>query len=255
MALGVRTGLDCFLLIDGIDLSDDHAAIDSISSPRGTYDKNGLRHRAMRRIYGMKDGVAEASVFFNPAAGAAHSKLSTLPLTDREVMLGVAPELGAAVSCLRYKQIGYDGARGADGDLVFKFQAQGNGIGIDHGKLLTAGKRTDVTATNGTGVDQLVDTLATGSYAFGLQAFLQVTAFTGTNCTIKLQESSDNGAGDAYADVVGGAFTAVTAAPNTQRIQTGLTQTVERYLRVVTSGTFTSITFAVMAHRNEAAFK
>src|ERR1043165_8623071 len=131
MALGLRTGLDCFLLIDGIDLSDDHAAIDSISSPRQTYNKNGLRHRAMRRIYGKKDGMAEASVFFNPAAGAAHSKLSTLPLTDREIMLGVAPELGAAASCLRYKQIGYDASRPNDGDLMFKFQAQANGLGID----------------------------------------------------------------------------------------------------------------------------
>jgi hypothetical protein len=252
--MAIRTGLDCFLLIDGIDLSDDHAAIDSISSPRGTFDKNGLRHRAYRRIYGKKDGMAEASVFFNPTAGAAHSKLSTLPLTDREVMFGYAPELGAGASCLRYKQIGSDGSRGADGDLMFKFQAQANGIGIDHGKLLTAGLRTDTTGTSGTGVDQLVDTAATGAYAFGLQAFLQVTAFTGTNCTVKLQESSDNAVGDPYADVTGGAFTAVTAAPYTQRIQTGLTLSVERYLRVVTTGTFTSITFAVMAHRNEAAF-
>jgi hypothetical protein len=252
--MAIRTGLDCFLLIDGIDLTDDHAAVDSISSPRGTFDKNGLRHRAYRRIYGKKDGMAEASVFFNPAAGAAHARLSTLPQTDREIMLGVAPELGAAVSCLRYKQIGYDGSRGADGDLMFKFQAQGNALGIDHGKMLTAGLRTDTSATNGTGVDQLVDTAATGSYLFGLQAYLQVTAFTGTDCTIKLQQSSDNAVGDPYADVTGGGFTQITAAPGTQRIQTGLTQTVERYLRVVTSGTFTSITFAVMAHRNEAAF-
>jgi hypothetical protein len=252
--MAIRTGLDCFLLIDGIDLTDDHAAIDSISSPRGTFDKNGLRHRAYRRIYGKKDGMAEFTVFFNPAAGAAHARLSTLPQTDREIMLGVAPELGAAAYGLRYKQIGYDGSRGADGDLMFKFQAQGNALGIDHGKLLTAGLRTDTAATNGTGVDQLVDTAATGAYLFGLQAFLQVTAFTGTDCTIKLQESSDNAVGDPYADVAGGAFTAVTAAPYTQRIQTGLTLSVERYLRVVTSGTFTSITFAVMAHRNEAAF-
>jgi hypothetical protein len=252
--MAIRTGLDCFLLIDGIDLTDDHSAIDSISSPRGAFDKNGLRHRAYRRIYGKKDGMAEFSVFFNPAASAAHDQLSTLPQTDREIMLGVAPELGAAVSCLRYKQIGYDGSRSADGDLMFKFQAQGNGLGIDCGKLLTAGLRTDTTATNGTGVDQLVDTAATGSYAHGLQSFLQVSAFTGTNCTITLQESSDNGSGDAWAAVTGGAFTAVTSAPYTQRIQTSLTQTVERYLRVVTTGTFTSITFAVMAHRNEAAF-
>jgi hypothetical protein len=252
--MAIRTGLDCFLLIDGIDLSDDHAAIDSISGPRGTFDKNGLRHRAYRRIYGKRDGMAEFTVFFNPAAGAAHSKLSTLPQTDREIMLGVAPELGAAAYGLRYKQIGYDGTRSADGDLMFKFQAQANGLGIDHGKMLTAGLRTDTTGTSGTGVDQLVDSLATGAYAHGLQAWCQVTAFTGSDCVIKLQESSDNGVGDAWTDVTGGAFTQITTAPGTQRIQTGLTLSVERYLRVVTTGTFSSITYAVMGHRNEAAF-
>lgn len=254
MALGLRTGLDCFLLVDGVDLSDDHAAIDSITSPRGTFDINGLRHRAYARILGKKDGTIEASPYFNPGAGAAHSKLSTLPRTDRDAMLAVAPELGAAVSCLRYKQLGYDGARAADGGFMFKVQSQANDHGLDWGKLLTAGKRTDTSATNGTGVDQLVDSAATGAYAFGLQAWLQVTAFTGTDCTIKIQESSDNGSGDAWADVTGGGFAQITTAPGTQRIQTGLTLSVERYLRAVTSGTFSSITFAVMVHRNEAAY-
>lgn len=252
--MATRTGLDCLFLVDGIDLSDDTAAIDSISSPRGTFDKNGLRHRGMFRIYGKKDGAAEVTSHFNPAAGAAHSKLSTLPLTDRDFLLGVGSTLGDPAAASRYRQLGYDGTRPEDGDLSFKFQAQANQHGLEWGKLLTAGKRTDTAATNGTGVDQLVDTGATGSYAHGLQAWLQVTAFVGTDCTIKIQESSDNGAGDAWADVTGGAFAQVTTAPGTQRIQTGLTVTVERYLRVVTSGTFTSITFAVMAHRNEVAY-
>jgi hypothetical protein len=52
---------------------------------------------------------------------------------------------------------------------------------------LTAAPRTDTTATNGTSYD-----FGTGSTAFGLQAYLQVLSFTGTSCTIKLQESSDN---------------------------------------------------------------
>lgn len=252
--MAIRTGLDCFFLVDGIDMTGDTAAIDFISSPRTTFPSHGLNHRAYARIYGKKDGLAEVSPYFNPASGQAHDQLSTLPLIDRDFLLGVGPNLGDPCAALRYKQIGYDGSRAADGGFMFKFQAQANDHGLDWGKLLTAGKRTDTAATNGTGVDQLVDTAATGSYAHGLQAYLQVTAFTGDDCTIKLQQSSDNGVGDAWADVTGGAFTVVTAAPFTQRIQTGLTQTVERYLRVVTSGTFTTITFAVMAHRNEAAY-
>ncbi|MEU4804311.1 hypothetical protein [Actinosynnema sp. NPDC023587] len=87
----------------------------------------------------------------------------------------------------------------------------------------------------------------------GLQAYLHVVAFTGADATIKLQESSDNGATDTWTDVVGGAFTAVTTGPQAQRIQTARGLTVERYLRVVstTSGGFTSLVFVVAAVKNE----
>jgi hypothetical protein len=89
---------------------------------------------------------------------------------------------------------------------------------------------------------------------FGLQAYLHVFAVVGTSVTVKLQESSDN-SGDAYADVTGGGFTAVTAVAGTgsQRIQTSRTQTIERYLRVVTTGTFSSATFAVAVVRNDTS--
>lgn len=93
--------------------------------------------------------------------------------------------------------------------------------------------------------------LSNQSY-YGLQAYLQVTAFTGTDVTIKLQESKDNGSTDAWADVTGGGFTQVTSGPTTQRIATSATLQVERYLRAVTttSGGFTSLTFSVVVCRN-----
>lgn len=87
----------------------------------------------------------------------------------------------------------------------------------------------------------------------GLQAYLHVLAFTGTDATIKVQESSDNGATDAWADVVGGTFTAVTSGPQAQRLQTARGLTVERYLRVVTttSAGFTNLQFLVVAVKND----
>jgi hypothetical protein len=42
---------------------------------------------------------------------------------------------------------------------------------------------------------------------FGVSAYLQVTAFTGTDATITLHSSSDDGATDAYSAITGGAFT------------------------------------------------
>ena len=90
----------------------------------------------------------------------------------------------------------------------------------------------------------------TGSTSVGLQAYLQVFSFTGTSCTVTIQESSDDdGDPDTFTAVVGGAFTAATGR-TTQRIQTARALTVERYLRVVTSGTFSQCSFAVMVNRN-----
>lgn len=92
----------------------------------------------------------------------------------------------------------------------------------------------------------------TPTTAFGCQAWLQVTAFTGTDVTVKLQDSAD---GSTYTDVASGAFAQTTAAHTTQRIALTNTATLRRYVRAstVTSGGFTSAQFAVMLDRNLAA--
>lgn len=97
--------------------------------------------------------------------------------------------------------------------------------------------------------------IPTNRTSYGLQAYLQVTAFTGTDVTIKLQHSADNGVNDAWSDITGGAFTAVTSGPQTQRLATTATLDIERYVRVTTttSGGFTSCSFAVTTVRNESA--
>jgi hypothetical protein len=84
--------------------------------------------------------------------------------------------------------------------------------------------------------------------AYGAQCYLQVTGFTGSSVTVAVQDSADNAT---WAGVTGLAFTAVTAAPATQRLATANTATLRRYVRAVTTGTFTSATFAVMIDRNQ----
>lgn len=88
--------------------------------------------------------------------------------------------------------------------------------------------------------------------AFGAQAYLQVTAFTGTDVTVHVQDSADN---STFADVTGLVFTATTAAQTWQRLATANTATLRRYVRVTTttSGGFTSATFAVVLNRNPVA--
>src|SRR6266576_189669 len=103
----------------------------------------------------------------------------------------------------------------------------------------------DTTVTNGAALDTLA------AAAFGFQAHLQVFSFTGTSVVIKIQDSPDN---ITFTDVVGGTFTTVSAAPTFERIQSAsATLSVARYLRVITTGTFSQCTFVVAINKNEAA--
>ena len=98
-------------------------------------------------------------------------------------------------------------------------------------------------ATNGASLDLAAST------SFGAQFYLHVTAFTGTDVTIKIQDSADD---SSFTDLTAGAFTSVTSGPQSQRIQTARNATVRRYLRVATAttGGFTSVSFVVTAVKN-----
>lgn len=243
------SGLGCQLWISGYDLGDDIGSV-TIGSPTGTFDKTPITKLANVRIYGLRDGQMAVQVFFNPALDRAHDRFSLLPYADQLMTLGVGSTLGSPAAALWCKQISYDPTRAADGDLTFASESQGSGFGLEWGVQLTAGARTDTGATNGTAVD--LGSASPGG--FGAQFYLHVLSFVGTDATIKIQESSDNGVGDAFTDVVGGGFTQITTGPTYQRIATAAIN-VERYLRVVTttSGGFSSLAFQVTANRNPVA--
>lgn len=238
-----QSGIGAAFWIDGYDISGDVASLSRFNSGRAVLPLTGIDKGAMERVHGLRDGGMEVASWFNDDAGGAHTVLKTMPTANRMATYAHRNALGAsAVSCI-CKQIEFGGQRADDGALPLSTTVESTDYGMEWGVLLTAGKAT-LTAGNGTGVD-----FGTGSTAFGLQAFLHVFAFTGTSAAIKLQESSDN-AGDAYADVTGGAFASVTTAPQAQRIETSRTLTVERYLRVVVAGTFSNLSAAVIVKRN-----
>lgn len=252
-----KSGLAQNFYLGGYNLSGDTGAGNEIGCGlAGTQDTTGIDKKAHERVGLQRDGRLSWTSFFNPETAAddpgtsedrAHIVLSSLPTTDRHMMWATGTAIGSAAACMVGKQIDYNPTRAQDGSLTIAVSSLANGYGLEWGDLLTAGVRTDTTGTSGTSLD-----LGTGSTLFGLQAYLHVFAFTGTSVTVKLQESSDNGAGDAWADVTGGGFTAATGI-TAQRIQTGRTQTVERYLRVTTTGTFTNAKLAVAVIRNKTA--
>jgi hypothetical protein len=188
------------------------------------------------------------TTFFNSdtVTPATHEKLSALPRTDVLMTYCRGTALGDPAASLVAKQANYDPQRGDDGMITFGVSAQANGYGTEWGRQLTAGVRTDTAAANGTGID------TTASASFGGQAYLQVFAFTGTDATVKIQDSADNAT---FADVAGFAFTQITAGPTMERIALGNTATIRRYVRVatVTTGGFASLAFAVNVIKNEIA--
>lgn len=238
-----QSGLGDNLYISGFNASGDINSAGNVGGGPAALEFTDITQSAMARQGGLRDGRMEVTTYFNPTLGMTHDKLAALPTTDVVMTYCRGTTLGAPAASMVGKQVNYDGSRAADGGFTFSVSAQANGFGLEWGLLGTAGIRTDTTATNGSSIDNAAST------AFGLQAYLQVFAVTGTSVTVKLQDSPDN---TTFTDVVSGAFTAATGV-TAQRIATVNTQTVARYLRVATVGTFTNAQFAVAICRNPIA--
>lgn len=238
-----QSGLGDNLYVGGYNISGDIGSLDKIGGGPKPLDVTGIDKSAMERLGGVRDGGMDFMSFYNTSAGQEHAVFSVLPTADVVCTYARGTALGNGGAALVAKQLSYDPKRAIDGMLTFKVNMTANGYGLEWGVQGTPGIRTDTAATNGTALDYLA------SAAFGLQAYLQVFSFTGTSCTVKLQDSTDN---VTFADVVGGSFGAQTAL-GASRIATAGNLTVNRYVRVVTTGTFSSCAFAVLICRNDVA--
>lgn len=196
---------------------------------RGTLDVNNGAGNAIARFYVSPDNVTWSQLGADVAVGSTTS-----------IYAGTATLfLGARGSGTTDNLVGRvweaEVRNGIDGTIVAQPKAYLSGITDPTGLAWTV---------NGTAK------LATP----GLRGFLQVTEFSGTDATVTIQESTDNGGTDAWANLV--SFTAVSAAHTTQRVAVPSTTAAERYLRVVTTtaGGFTNLKFAVAVCRNGEAF-
>lgn len=238
-----QNGLGDNFYVGPYDLSGDISALGTVGGSVGTLDKTGINKFGYERIGGLRTGTMEFTSHFNDAAGQEHVAFSALPYTDVILSYFRGTTLGNPAASMTAKQINYDASRGDDGDLTFAVSAQSNGFGLEWGRSLTAGMRTDTAATNGTAID------TTASASFGGQAYLHVTAFTGTDCTITVEDSADN---ITFATV--DSFTVVSGVTSERIVLGTTTETLDRYVRVsTTAGTFSSVTFAVNLVKNTAA--
>jgi hypothetical protein len=246
-----QSGLGDNLWIDGYELGGDVGSLQRIACPLAVQEVPSIKQSAQDRLGLKHDGGIDFTAYFNPAttAGAegAHAILSSLPTIDRIVTYGRGTVAGSPAASEVTKQIGYDGTRGDDGSFTFSISSQANGYGLDWGVLLTDSPRTDTTATTpATGLDLGASPT---SYSQGWVAYLHLLAFTGTSVTVTLEDSANN---SAFTGLTGGAFTAQTARGAVRLAQVG-GWTVRRYVRAVTTGTFSNAVFTINFVRYEAA--
>ncbi len=236
-----KSGLAQQFYLGGYDLSGDVGSLNNASSPRAMLLSTGIDKSAVERIPGLSDGIIDFNTWFNDASNQEHAALKGLPTADILVIWATGSSLNDEAAALVAKQVNYDWARGADKSFEGQVLCQANGTPLEWGNLLTAGKRTDTSNTAGTSIDN------TSGTTNGLVAYLQVFSVTGTNVIVAIQESQNDGSPDAFADVL--AFTSATGRTSERKTATG---TVERYLRVNTTGTFSEAIFAVMFWRGSA---
>ena len=238
------SGLAQAFFIGGRDLSGDVGSLSRCGSLRALHDVTGLNQSAIHRVNGLADGVIEFNPWFNDAAAQEHIALRGLPTADVIVLYANRSLVDAAAAGLVAKQMNYDWTRPADGSLAGVVQALANGTPLEWGVMLTAGSITHASATSAASKDDAA------SSANGIVGYLQVVSIATGTPTFVIEESSDNGVGDAWTAKLSFAAVAQASAPTAERLTA--TGTVERYLRATTTGTFTNAVFAIMYRRGTA---
>ena len=249
-----RGGLAQEFYIGGYDLSGDVGSIERCAAPRAVQEIGGINNSAVERLMLRADGIMEWRTWFNDAALQAHAGLSGLPTGERIVTWILVGNTRGGVACtLNARQINYDPTGAADGSLSLAVKALGTspatlGTGeanptpsgsTEWGYVITAGEENQTSAGSLTGYQNTDSAVALVMYA-------HLTNFTGTSITVTVQESSDNGSSDAWT-TIGTIITAATAAPASGRETDS--STIEDYLRVTTTGTFSNADLVVMVRK------
>lgn len=234
MAKSSGLGMQCY--VHGYDLSGDVGAIDSISTPRGVLEVPGIDKSAMERILSHTDAQAAFTAFFNDAAGQEHAALSGLPTTDRVLVMAKSSTRGASAFGMVGKQINYDPTRGPDGSLTLDVSAMGStGTAPGWGEMLSAGKET----FSSSGSKASYDGGASSSNGIGIWAHA-FSLGSGTP-TLLVEDSSD--------DAIWATLATLTINGANEAEYVAVSGSVDRYLRITTTGTFTDFAVAVMARR------
>lgn len=228
-------GLGVRLYAAGYDLSGDVNVVDSIGYTQQLLDVTTLDKEATARIPGLSDSSLTVSGWFEAASdhAAYTSNSGKLPTADQIVFTQMGTDLGDTFAGLTAKEASYVVAH-APGSALATTASYSSTAGeqAEWGVTLTASKTTNASASSGTGVDNLA------SSANGCVAYLEAMSLVSGTCVVKVQHSTDN---VTFTDLI--TFTSVTTATVPFAQRSTASGTINRYTRINTSGTFSSIVF------------
>lgn len=174
------------------------------------------------------------------ALGAEHNALAPLPRADEICTYARGTAIGNASACMRGVQLNYDGTRDNTGALTFQAEITADGFGTEWCKLLTPGIRVDTAPTVGSVYDQ------GAASNYGAQAYLQLIELVGSSIDVAITHSTTSGG--TYTSLID--FGSLTAAPAAVRGSVSNTTTVNEFLKVATTGTFSYALFVVAFNQN-----
>jgi hypothetical protein len=238
--MAIKSGLNQRFYVHGNDLSGDTAAITSVVGGFDDLDFTDITKVAHVHSNQLASGSMEWSSFFNDAAGQAHAVLSALPLTDVVVTWLLGTAIGDPAFSLTSKLASaYGVARARDGAMDISARAEGSaGHALEEATALTAADDTFSSASSATSIDQTAQT------TLGATAVCHVLSIGSGTPTILIEDSADN---SSWATLL----TFGAQAVNTGKRVTS-TATVDRYVRITTTGTFANCVVVVTLRRGLA---
>lgn len=210
------------------------------TNQQGTHDTTVFGLTSKTGINGLAEGTIALDGFFDSASTAAEDTVLNAAMTATSdgvaLVFPAGDAIGARGRGCASIHTSYQVTDPVDGVAAIAAAIAADG-GLDAVVSLHAlGAETGAPPVNSAQVDNSV------SSANGGAGYIEATAFTGTSVIVKIQHSSDGGAGGTWVDLI--TFTAISAA-NAKERKT-VTGTVNRYLRTQhASGTFTSVTDVV----------
>lgn len=224
-------GLGHQIIIGNEDLSNDVGSLDDCSNASGVQDSTGINVYAMERMKLKADPKMSLTGFFN--ADRAHPVWSALPNSNVIVSYIAGAIRGNVAASLGAKQINYDHSVDQSGSMTAKIDLEGaDGNRLTWGRQLTDGVETVTSSTALTSVDVGA---ADGGYLT-----VHVTSLTGTDLTIDLEHSPDN------TNWVSTGYSTMVTTADAVRLVIPKSVTVDQYVRVNLTGTFTSVDIAAV---------